>query len=57
MADATVHVKLEDRSGGRVARVTVDNRAKLNCLSSELNVRLRQVFRSWAATLRCARWC
>jgi enoyl-CoA hydratase len=44
MADATVHVKLDDRSGGRVARVTVDNRAKLNCLSSELNVRLRQVF-------------
>jgi len=44
MADATVHVKVEERSGGKVAHVTVDNRAKLNCLSSELNVRLRQVF-------------
>jgi enoyl-CoA hydratase/carnithine racemase len=44
MADAGVHVKLDDRGGGRIAHVTVDNRARLNCLSSELNVRLRQVF-------------
>jgi enoyl-CoA hydratase len=44
MADATVHVKVESRSGGKVARVTVDNARKLNCLSTELNVRLCQVF-------------
>ena len=44
MADATVHVKTAERAGGRVAFVTVDNRAKLNCLSTELNVRLCQVF-------------
>ena len=44
MADAGVHVKTESRGGGRIAHVTVDNRAKLNCLSSELNVRLCQVF-------------
>jgi enoyl-CoA hydratase/carnithine racemase len=54
MADAGVHVKLDDRSGGKVARVTVDNRAKLNCLSTELNVRLCQVFTELAgdASLR-----
>jgi enoyl-CoA hydratase/carnithine racemase len=44
MADAGVHVKAGERGGGRVALVTVDNRARLNCLSSELNVRLCQVF-------------
>jgi enoyl-CoA hydratase/carnithine racemase len=44
MADAGVHVKTSEREGGRVAQVTVDNRAKLNCLSSGLNVRLCQVF-------------
>ena len=44
MAEATVHVKTTERAGGRVALVTVDNRAKLNCLSTELNVRLCQVF-------------
>jgi enoyl-CoA hydratase/carnithine racemase len=44
MADAGVHVKVGEREGGRVALVTVDNRARLNCLSSELNVRLCQVF-------------
>jgi enoyl-CoA hydratase len=49
MADATVHVKVESRSGGKVAHVTVDNVRKLNCLSTELNVRLCQVFTELAA--------
>jgi enoyl-CoA hydratase/carnithine racemase len=44
MVDAGVHVKASEREGGRIAHVTVDNRARLNCLSSELNVRLCQVF-------------
>ena len=44
MAEATVHVKTTERAGGRVALVTVDNARKLNCLSTELNVRLCQVF-------------
>jgi enoyl-CoA hydratase len=44
MTDATVHVKMESRDGGKVAHVTVDNARKLNCLSTELNVRLCQVF-------------
>jgi enoyl-CoA hydratase/carnithine racemase len=54
MADAGVHVKTAEREGGRIAHVTVDNRARLNCLSSELNVRLRQVFAELAgdASLR-----
>jgi enoyl-CoA hydratase/carnithine racemase len=44
MTDATVHVKTREREGARVAHVTVDNARKLNCLSTELNVRLAQVF-------------
>jgi enoyl-CoA hydratase/carnithine racemase len=43
MAEAAVHVKTTEREGGPVALVTVDNRAKLNCLSTELNVRLARV--------------
>ena len=44
MADAAVHVKLEDRPSGRIARVTVDNALKLNCLSTPLIVELTQAF-------------
>jgi enoyl-CoA hydratase len=49
MTDASVHVKMESRSGGKVAHVTVDYVRKLNCLSTELNVRLCQVFTELAA--------
>jgi enoyl-CoA hydratase/carnithine racemase len=44
MSDPAVHVKLEDRSGGRIARVTVDNARKLNCLSTPLIVDLTRAF-------------
>ena len=45
MSQAAVHVKTEERAGGaRVAVVTVDNAAKLNCLSTELNVKLAEIF-------------
>jgi enoyl-CoA hydratase len=44
MADAGVKVKIEERSDGRVARVTVDNAAKLNCLSTPLIVALTDAF-------------
>jgi len=44
MSDATVHVKLEDRQGGRIGHVTVDNALKLNCLSTTLIVQLTQAF-------------
>jgi enoyl-CoA hydratase/carnithine racemase len=39
-----VHVKVEERHGSPVALVTVDNRAKLNCLSTPLIVELRTAF-------------
>lgn len=45
MSQAAVHVKVEERAGGRrVARVTVDNERRLNCLSTPQNVRLREAF-------------
>ena len=44
MSDAAVLVKLEDRPSGRIARVTVDNARKLNCLSTPLIVQLTQAF-------------
>jgi enoyl-CoA hydratase len=44
MADADVKVKLEERGAGRVARVTVDNAAKLNCLSTPLIVQMTEAF-------------
>ncbi len=44
MADATVQVEINERSGGRVARVTIDNRRRLNCLSTPLIVELRGAF-------------
>ena len=44
MADATVHVEIDERSGGRVARVTIDNRRRLNCLSTPLILELRGAF-------------
>ena len=45
MSEAAVHVKMEDRPGGaRIARVTVDNAAKLNCLSTTAIVALAETF-------------
>lgn len=44
MSDVAVHVKLEDRPGGRIARVTVDNARRLNCLSTPLIVELTRAF-------------
>src|SRR5262245_2665555 len=44
MSDAAVLVKLEDRPSGRIARITVDNARRLNCLSTALIVQLTQAF-------------
>jgi enoyl-CoA hydratase/carnithine racemase len=44
MSDADVKVKVEDRREGRVARVTVDNAGKLNCLSTPLIVAMTDTF-------------
>ena len=44
MADGDVKVKVEERRDGRVARVTVDNAAKLNCLSTPLIVQMTAAF-------------
>jgi enoyl-CoA hydratase/carnithine racemase len=54
MYEAGVHVKMEERHGSPVALVTVDNRGKLNCLSTPLIVELRGAFEKLAAdrTLR-----
>jgi len=49
MSDAAVHVKLDDRSSGRIGRVTVDNARRLNCLSTPLIVQLTQAFVKLAA--------
>ena len=50
MADAAVAVKMEDRAGGaRIARVTVDNAQRLNCLSTPLNLRLADAFTTLGA--------
>ena len=43
--EAGVEVRLEQRAGGRVAWVTLDHRAKLNSLTSELMDRLAAAFR------------
>jgi enoyl-CoA hydratase/carnithine racemase len=49
MSEAAVHVKMEDRpahggTSARIARVTLDNAAKLNCLSTTLIVSLAETF-------------
>jgi enoyl-CoA hydratase/carnithine racemase len=48
MADADVNVKVEERRDGRIARVTVDNAAKLNCLSTPLIVEMTSAFAKFA---------
>ena len=54
MPDATVHVKIDDRANGRVARVVVDNQQRLNCLSTSLILELAAAFAKLAGdkTLR-----
>ena len=44
MADATVQVEIDERSDGRVARVTIDNQRRLNCLSTPLILELSRAF-------------
>lgn len=49
MGQAAVHVKLEERPAGRVAHVTIDNSARLNCLSSALILDLAEAFHRLSA--------
>jgi enoyl-CoA hydratase/carnithine racemase len=44
MSHARVDVNIQEQHGGRIARVTVDNARKLNCLSTDLNVGLARIF-------------
>ena len=44
MSRAAVHVKVEEHKGGTVARVTIDNERRLNCLTTELIVSLAETF-------------
>jgi enoyl-CoA hydratase/carnithine racemase len=44
MSEAGVQVKTEERSGGRIAVVTVDNQRRLNCLATPTIVRLAGAF-------------
>ncbi len=48
MAEAAVHVKIEERSGCQIARVTLDNERKLNCLGSALILDLAATFEKLA---------
>jgi enoyl-CoA hydratase len=44
MAEPTVHVDINERGWGRVARVTIDNRRRLNCLATPLILQLIEAF-------------
>jgi enoyl-CoA hydratase/carnithine racemase len=44
MSQAAVHIEIAERVGGRIARVTLDNARRLNCLSTPLIVQMRNVF-------------
>lgn len=44
MSEPAVHVKIAEQPGGRIAHVTVDHAAKLNCLSTIQVVRLTEAF-------------
>lgn len=48
MDEAGVSVKTVDKGAGRVAHVTIDNRKRLNCLSTPLIVGLREAFEKLA---------
>ena len=47
-----VTIRYDDRGGGRVAFVTIDNAGKLNSLTSEVMAQLTDLFRGLAADLR-----
>ncbi len=49
MSDPTVRVHVTESHGGTIARVVVDNAAKLNCLSTPLIVQLTATFTKLAA--------
>jgi enoyl-CoA hydratase/carnithine racemase len=50
MGEATIDVKTHERgAAGRIAVVTVDNRARLNCLSSALVIGLREAIEGLGA--------
>jgi enoyl-CoA hydratase/carnithine racemase len=49
MSGTGVHVKIDKRHEAPVAFVTVDNQAKLNCLSTALIVDLQQTFKKLAS--------
>lgn len=55
MAGETVHIEIEEHAAGRVARVTMDNRARLNAGSQRLVRRLREALDGLAGDddLRC----
>jgi enoyl-CoA hydratase len=44
MTEPTVHVDINERGCGRVARVTIDNRRRLNCLATPLILQLTEAF-------------
>ena len=48
MSDAAVHVTTEEKHGGRIATVVVENKRRLNCLATPLIVRMREVFETLA---------
>lgn len=44
MAEAGVHVKIEERGKGRIVRVEIDNQRRLNCVNSAILVSLVEAF-------------
>ncbi len=46
MSQAALHVKLEERKGGTIARVTIDNERRLNCVTSALNIEIAAKFKT-----------
>ena len=44
MMEPAVHVDINERTWGRIARVTIDNRRRLNCLATPLILELTEAF-------------
>lgn len=44
MAQAEVQVKIQERDGGRIAHVVIDNQRRLNCVNSQILVKLVEAF-------------
>lgn len=49
MSHASVYVNIEQKYGGGIGRVVVDNERRLNCLSTPLILRLREAFEELGA--------